>query len=57
MPEFDSYNIIIRLGIIYKHIIKYLNFLFSSKHDKLFIANLIKKFKIIVKKTFIDKKI
>lgn len=46
--EFDGYNIIARLNIIYKHIIEYLNFLLFSKHDRLLAVNLIKNPRTIV---------
>lgn len=46
---FDSFNIITRLSIIYKHIFQYLNLLFHNKCDKSLIINLITNFTIIIK--------
>ena len=49
VPEFDGYNITVRLNIIYIYTIKYSNLLFSSKRDRLLTANLIKNPRITVK--------
>lgn len=46
---FDSFNIIIRLSIIYKYIFQYLNLLFFNKCNKSLIINLITNFTIIIK--------
>lgn len=46
---FDSFNIITRLSIIYKHIFQYLNLLFFNKCNKSLIINLITNFTIIIK--------
>lgn len=53
ISKFDSYNIIAKLGIMYEYTIKYLNFLLSSKCNRLFAANLIKNSKTISKQIFI----
>lgn len=46
VPEFDGYNIPTRLYMIYKYTIEYSNLLFSSKCDRLLVANLTKNPKI-----------
>lgn len=55
MPEFDGYNIMVRLDMIYKYIIKYLNFLFSSKPNRLLITSLTKNPKITIEQKFLSK--
>lgn len=52
VQKFNCYNITVILDIIYKHIIKYLNFFFSSNHNRLFAANLIRNFKITINQIF-----
>lgn len=52
IPEFDSYNIIVRLNMIYKYIIQYENLWLANKCDKLYIIKVIKNLKVIVKIDF-----
>lgn len=37
VPEFNMYNMTARMEIMYKHIAKYANLLFSTKHNKFFV--------------------
>lgn len=55
VPEFDNYNIIISLGIIYKYIIEYSNLLLSSKHNRLLAANSIKNPRITTEQILVFK--
>lgn len=49
MLNFDGYNIIASLNIMYKYTIKYLNLLFFSYHDRLLVTNPILKSKHTIK--------
>ncbi len=51
VPEFDGYDITARLNIMYKHTIEYLNLLFSSKRDRLLVANPIRNPRTAVEQT------
>lgn len=53
--EFNSYNITVKLGIIYKHTIKYSNLIFFNKYNRLLTANSTNNLKIMVKQTFVCK--
>lgn len=53
--EFDNYNIMVRLSIIYKDTIKYSKLLLSNEHNGLLIANSIRNLKHMFKQTFICK--
>lgn len=55
VPKYNYYNIMIRLNIMYKLTIEYLNLLLSSKRNKLLVANLITNPKIMIEQTFICK--
>lgn len=55
--EFNSYDIIARLGMMYEHMIEYLNLLISSERNRLRIANPTKNPRITVKQTLVCKTI
>lgn len=40
--DFEEYNVSVKLGIIYVHIIKYFNLLLFNERHKLLITNLIR---------------
>ena len=52
MPEFDGYDIMVRLGIMYEHTIEYSNFLLSRERDRLLIANSTRTSRLTVERTF-----
>lgn len=55
MSEFDGYNIMTRLSMMYKYIIEYSNLLLSSKRDRLLTANPIRNPKTAVEQILVCK--
>lgn len=57
VPNFKTYNIIAKLGIMYAHIIEYSDFLLSSERKKLLVTNPTKGLETIVEQICVYEKI
>ena len=53
VPEFNGYDIIAKLSMMYKYTIKYLNLQLSSERDRLLVTNLVRNPRITVEQIFI----